>query len=95
MLQLGVAIHYWNEASKKRHLTKTDTKNAPFNQENQERGWFNEIFNNSTKPYMSIIEKSVQGTIQIAKAMGEIGAMTDFRRRKRRKRRANRRKHSV
>ena len=87
-----MAIHYWNEAQK---VPKTTTKNVIPNQEDEERGWFNEIFNNSTKPYMSIIEKSVQGTIQIAKAMGEIGAMTDFRRRKRRKRRANRRKHSV
>ena len=84
-----MAIHYWNEAQK---VPKTTTKNVIPNQEDEERGWFNEIFNNSTKPYLSIIEKSVKGSFELVKAMGEIGAMTDSRRRKRR---SNRRKHTV
>ena len=78
ILQFGVAVHYWHEAQ------SIQTKNIQQLSEGED-GWFrfHEVFNNSTKSYVSIVEKSVKGVIELAKAMGEIGAMTGKRRRKR------------
>ena len=64
-------MHYWNEAR------SIHTKNLPIDEtENISRFGFHDIFNNSTKSYISITEKSVKGVIEMLKALGEIGAMT-------------------
>jgi hypothetical protein len=87
-LQATVAYQYRQEAFEMNDFVTnkiSDVAQAedPNQNDDDKDSWFNSIrqlFNAKTKIYVSVVEKSVKGVLELAKALGEIGAMTDRRR---------------
>ncbi len=91
-LQGVVAYHYRRERDNLNDMDYFDVTNkdvADFSLENdgeeEEEEWsigsfFRDMFNSKTKVYVSVVEKSVKGVLELIKALGELGSLADRRR---------------
>ena len=88
ILQATVAYHYRTKADELTQQLNTSTKLQhlpPIDESNIDEtendgsflGGLKTYFNKKTGKYVSVVEKSVKGVLELTKALGEIGAMTE------------------